>query len=163
MKNNEKVANSFASELIMPSFMMKKLILGRPFTLDSIREIKCQFCGSFIVTLRRLITMDTYMGFFASYDRKGNRNYFNASPSLPGYFFPPRTAPVGSAIHTLLSQNRDIGPTIVDGNIWCRDDLANDTVVHEHAFHYFEDEFLTLVWWQDDEPIWRHMEQKDGL
>lgn len=163
MMHNEKVANSFASELIMPSFMMKKLILGRPFTLDSIREIKSQFCGSFIVTLRRLITMDTYMGFFASYDRKGNRNYFNASPSLPGDFFPPRTAPVGSAIHTLLSQNKDPGPTIVDGNIWCRDDLANDTVVHEHAFHYFEDEFLTLVWWQDDEPIWRHMEQKDGL
>jgi len=162
LKQNEKVANSFASELIMPNFMVKKMIVDRPFTLDAIRDIKNQFCGSFMVTLRRLIAMDAYMGFFASYDRKGNRNYFNASPSLPGEFYPPRVAPVGSAIHALLREQREIGPIVVDGNTWCRDDLASNSVVHEHAFHYFEEEFLTLVWWQDDEPIWRHMESKEG-
>lgn len=162
VKPNEKIANDFASELIMPHFMIKPVIQGSDFSLDAVRSVKSLFAGSFMATLRRIIAMNHHMAFFASYSRDGTRNYFNHTPQLPGEFFPPQKAPAGSAIHNLLITGKDLGPTVVDGDIWCREDLASGSVVHEHAFHYHNDEFLTLVWWKDEEPIWSFSEAKNG-
>ena len=162
VKPSEKIANDFASELIIPHFMLKPVITGTDFSLDAVRYVKSLFAGSFMATIRRIIAMNHHMAFFASYNKEGIRNYFNHTPQLPGEFFPPQRVPIGSAIHTLIKTGNDLGPTVVDGDIWCREDLASGAVVHEHAFHYHKDEFLTLVWWKDEEPIWSFSETKNG-
>lgn len=69
----------------------------------------------------------------------------------------------GSAIERLIHGEPLSGPLQIDGEIWCRDDdLASNTTVYEHALHYHEDEFITLVWWQDEEPIGHLMETRDS-
>lgn len=158
LKPRENIANQFASELILPHYLMKEALRGSDFSIDTVSDIKSRFEGSFMVTLRRTVAMNHHMGFFACYKRCGTRRYFSANKELPYSFLPPQQAPKGSAIHTLLKEGKELGATIIDGDVWCKDDLASGGVVHEHAFHYHEDEFLTIVWWKDEEPVWSHKE-----
>ena len=99
----------------------------------------------------------------ACYKQSGTRRYFEKNSQLPVPFFPPKTMPHGSAIERLIHGEPLSGPLQIDGEIWCKDDaLVRNATVYEHAFHYHEDEFITLVWWQDEEPIWQFIEAGDS-
>ena len=158
-KPRESIANNFASELLMPHFLMRDVIHGSNFNSEVASVVARTFDCSFMASLRRTIKMDYHMGFMACYKKCGTRRYFEKHSQLPGVFFPPRQIPNGSAIQRLIGGERLIGPTLVDGDVWCREGLTSGSVVFEHAFHYHEDEFLTLVWWQDEEPIWQFSEK----
>lgn len=157
-KPREDIANQFASELLMPHYLMTDEIKGSAFDREIASHIASRFECSFMAALRRTIRMDYHMGFIACYKQNGTRRYFDKHRDLPGMFFPPQQMPVGSAIYQLINGEKLTGPTLIDGNVWCREDLASDAVVHEHAFHYHDGEFLTIVWWQDEEPIWQFAE-----
>ncbi|WP_194868650.1 ImmA/IrrE family metallo-endopeptidase [Pseudoalteromonas sp. PPB1] len=162
-KPRENIANQFASELLMPHFLMRSVINGSQFNSDLVSSVARAFDCSFMASLRRTIKMDHHMGFMACYKKCGTRRYFEKHSQLPGAFFPPRHVPNGSAVQKVISGETLKGPILVDGNVWCREDLASGSVVLEQAFHYHDDEFLTLVWWQDEEPIWKLCEAIGSL
>ena len=152
----EKVANTFASELMIPTYLAKKSLQGSPLNLDTISMIKSTYDSSFMVALRKTISLNHHMGFFACYDSSGKRKYFSKNDDLHYYFSPPPEAPLGSCVSDLiLKKTTDQSAKIIDGSIWCRTEDANDVIVHEHAFHYHGGDFITIVWWEEEEPIWR--------
>ena len=74
----EKIANNFASELLMPNYLVKNIIKDSPLTLDTVGLIKSSFNTSFMASLRKTISTNYHMGFFACYDPKGKRRkYFS--------------------------------------------------------------------------------------
>lgn len=153
----EKVANTFASELMIPTYLVKQVLRGSPLNLDTIDLVKDTFDTSFMVALRKTIAGNHHMGFFACYDSKGKRKYFSKNEDLHYYFSPPQEAPIGSCVSDLiLKKTTDQSAKILDGSIWCRTHHADDIIVHEHAFHYHGGDFITIVWWEDEEPIWLH-------
>jgi hypothetical protein len=152
----EKIANSFASELLMPNYLVKDIIKDSPLTLDTVGLIKDSFKTSFMASLRKTISTNYHMGFFACYDAKGKRKYFSKNSDLHYYFSPPQQAPSGSCVFDLIfNDSKEQSAKILDGSVWCRNDSASHIVVHEHAFHYHNGDYITIVWWEDEEPIWK--------
>jgi Zn-dependent peptidase ImmA (M78 family) len=162
-RHRENIANSYASELLVPTYLLKEHLAGSRLDLDLLSSIKSAFDTSFMMTLRRVITSDHYMGHFVIYRKDGSRYLFDKSSTLPGCFFPTNTAPKGSKIHDLIFNGLKSSPSEVDGSVWCREDWADDATVHEHAFQYHDDMFISLVWWEDEEPIWQCVSSKEGL
>lgn len=156
LASKEKIANSFASELLMPNYLVKGIIKDSPLTLDTVGIIKNSFNTSFMASLRKTISTDYHMGFFACYDPKGKRKYFSKNSDLHYDFSPPQDAPNGSCVFDLLFNNtKEQSARTLDGSVWCRKNSADHIVVHEHAFHYHNGDYITIVWWEDEEPIWK--------
>lgn len=159
-RSRENIANAYASELLIPTYLLKEHLGGSNLELDLISSIKSSFNASFMATLRRVITSNHHMGLFVMYRKDGTRRLFHKNSDLPGSFFPPQSVPKGSNIYELIFNNKDTGPDEVDGSVWCRESWADDSTVFEHAFHYHADEYISLVWWKDEEPIWQCIDSK---
>lgn len=153
-KNRENIANEFSSELLLPTYLLKEHIVGSSLGIGLISSVKEDFKTSLMATIRKVISTQYHMGFFAIYRKNGSRRLYQANNDLPYSFLPPNQVPKGSRVYELIFNNKDLGPGELDGDVWCKDQWANDSIVYEHSFHYHEDEFITLVWWQDEEPIW---------
>lgn len=162
-RNRENIANSYASELLIPTYLLQDQLTGSCLDLDLVSSVKSAFNTSFMMTLRRVITSDHHMGHFVIYRKDGTRYLFDKHSNLPGCFFPTSIAPPGSKIHDLISNNVKSVSGEVDGSVWCREGWADEATVHEYAFHYHEDMFISLVWWKDEEPIWQCISSKDGF
>ncbi|WP_342208191.1 ImmA/IrrE family metallo-endopeptidase [Shewanella xiamenensis] len=162
-KHRENIANSYASELLVPSYLLKDHLAGSRLDLDLMSAVKSAFDTSFMMTMRRVITSDHHMGHFVIYRKDGSRYLFHKNSSLPGSFFPTSTAPEGSKIHDLIFRGVKSSAGEVDGNVWCRESWADDATVHEHAFQYHDNMFISLVWWEDEEPIWQCINNKEGI
>ncbi|GGA77370.1 hypothetical protein GCM10011369_19060 [Neiella marina] len=160
LNHREKTANSFASELLMPHFLFSPVAKDIDLTIDGIQYVKSMFSASFMATIRRTIRLGHHVGFLACYGSDGVRKYFECTPELPYNFIPPQHMPVGSAIQTLISNKTKVAPSFVDGEVWSRADISFGGVVREHAFHYHGDDFLTLVWWEDEAPIVEWIERE---
>ncbi|GAC26581.1 hypothetical protein GMES_4310 [Paraglaciecola mesophila KMM 241] len=160
-RNRENVANSYASELLVPSYLLKEHLTGSRFNLDLMSSVKTTFDTSFMMTLRRVVKSDHHMGCFVIYRKDGSRYLFDKNSQLPGCFYPRDRVPDGSKIYDLIVNGVSTGPGEVDGNVWCREGWADDATVYEHAFHYHDDQFVSLVWWEDEEPIWQCISSKE--
>ena len=162
-RNRENLANSYASELLIPTYLLKNQLLESQLNLDLINSVKSAFNTSFMMTMRRIIASNHHMGHFVIYRKDGSRWLFSKNSSLPGCFYPESTVPSGSKIYDLIVNKIDSGPGEVDGHVWCREDWADNSTVYEHAFHYHNDLFVSLVWWKDEEPIWQCISNHEGL
>jgi hypothetical protein len=158
-KQREVIANEYASELLLPSYLLNPILHDRPLDQSLLSDVVNIFDVSFMAALRRVIGSQHHMGFFALYDRRGMRRLFMANKSLPYEFLPPQQAPEHSRIHELIHKGKESGYGLTDGEVWCKRDLTDLGVVHENAFHYHGDSFITLVWWENDEPIWQFVEK----
>lgn len=154
IKPKEKIANQFASELLIPNYLLTKQINNTNLSIDLIRHVKESFETSFIVALRKMISSDCYMAFFANYYSNGNRYYYLAHSDMPYDFLPPKILPDGSLLKDLIRNQKASGHSYIDGEVWCKGDWANGAVVSEFAFHYFNNQYITLVIWENEEPIW---------
>ncbi|WDE02383.1 ImmA/IrrE family metallo-endopeptidase [Thalassomonas actiniarum] len=162
-RSRENIANSYASELLIPTYLLREPLAGSRLDLDLISSVKSAFDTSFMMTLRRIITSDHHMGHFVIYRKDGSRYLFDKNSNLPGCFFPTNTVPEGSKIHDLIVNNVKSGSGEVDGSVWCREGWADDATVYEHAFQYHDDMFISLVWWKNEEPIWQCISSKEEL
>lgn len=162
-RHRENIANNYASELLIPTYLLKEHLAGSRLELDLINSVKSAFDTSFMMTLRRIITSNHHMGHFAIYRKDGSRRLFDKNSNLPGCFYPTNTAPEGSKIHDLIFNNAKSSSGEVDGSVWCRENWADDATVYEHAFHYHDDLFVSIIWWEDEEPIWQYLIDKEEL
>lgn len=154
-KNREIIANEYASELLIPSYMLTPHLQGSQFDQQLLNQVVSSFDVSFMAALRKVMNSQHHMGFFAIYRQDGSRKLFKANDTLPYAFLPPQTMPEGSRIYELIKNNKESGYGLVDGEIWCKEDWANHGVVHENAFHYYNGDYITLIWWEEEEPIWQ--------
>lgn len=156
----ETVANAFASELLIPSYLLTNFINGNPLNLDLLSGVKESFQISFMASLRRVIASQQHMGFFVIYRSDGTRRLFQANNRIPYSFLPPAMVPEGSRAHDLIFNKSDKGPGFIDGDIWCKEDWAEGAEVFEHSFHYHNGDFISVIWWEDEEPLWRCIDSK---
>ncbi|HAW77650.1 MAG TPA: hypothetical protein DCW74_18185 [Alteromonas australica] len=160
-KQREVIANEYASELLLPTYLLTPILQKRPLDQSLLSEVVNLFDVSFMAALRRVIDSQYHMGFFAMYDSRGKRRLFKANKSLPYEFLPPQIAPEHSRVYELIHNGKESGYGLTDGEVWCKRDLTGLGVVHENAFHYHDDIYITLVWWEDDEPIWQFIQKEE--
>lgn len=162
--HRENIANKYASELLMPSFMIGRIIKDSNLNFDLFRTVSDKFGTSLVATAFRIIRLENHVSFLAAYDKSGQRKWFIPHGKLPYSFLPPRIVPDGSGIGSLIKEGTmRMFSDKVDGSVWCKDSWADDSYVHEEAIHYHNGTYLSLVWWEDEEPVWKAICQKEGI
>jgi hypothetical protein len=86
--NPERHANEFASDLILPSYLLRpRLQKLKRLTLARVREVAEEFKASTTATLLKFVKLNRYPLIVVCHDRNGRR-WFQRSDMIPGWWFP---------------------------------------------------------------------------
>lgn len=145
--NPEKQADQFASDLILPTFMVRPRIvkMKRP-TLAAVREIADEFEVSDTATLLKIIDLD-HFPILAVCHNKERRRWFRRAPMIPGWWFPQQDLDAESFAFDMLFASADESafPRKVGADAWFEFRGVDRFEIQEQSFRLPNDEVLTLL------------------
>ena len=84
----ERVANDYASDLLLPRYILDPILRGVPKpALKAVRDIASAFDASLTATLIKIVETDLYPMMMVCHGTKGRR-WFQASAGIPSRWFP---------------------------------------------------------------------------
>lgn len=87
-RHRERVADEFASKLLLPSFLLKPRLGGiRRLTFADVARLGTEFRVSKTATARRLVELDCFASMLIGYSGKGRR-WFARSKLIPEHWLP---------------------------------------------------------------------------
>lgn len=150
--NPEKQADQFASDLILPGFMVRPRVIRmkRP-TLAAVREIADEFEASDTATMLKIVDLD-HFPILAVCHNKERRRWFRRAPMIPGWWFPREDLDVESfAFEMLFSDaNESAFPRKIGANAWFEFRGVDRFEIQEQSFRLPNNELLTLLVLPDD-------------
>lgn len=145
--NPENLADQFASDLILPNFMVKPHIVAmkRP-TLSAIRDIADEFQASDTATLLKLVDSDQFP-ILAVCHNKERRRWFRRAPMIPGWWFPREELDHESFAFEMLfgGASENIYPQKVGADAWFEFRGVDRFEIQEQSFLLPNEEVLTLL------------------
>lgn len=145
--SREKGANRFASELLMPEFMLKSALNDfKKFDMRTVRLLSDAFSVSKTAMAYRLVDLDFEPSLLASYSR-GGLNWFKRSKSVGERWFLRRTLDPQSNAHDILHKGArdDISLSLMDADTWFDTEGADRYELAEQSFRVGDDEVMTLL------------------
>lgn len=105
-RHREKVADDFASRLLLPDFLIKPRVRQiKRLTFAEIGKIAAEFRVSKTATARRLVELGLFPCLLVGYGAKGRR-WFTKSKLVPEHWFPSADLDAESdALHCIFSGN----------------------------------------------------------
>ena len=153
IRGKEKVANEYASELLMPSYLFSKHIRGRNISFDAILSIKEAFHVSLTAAAIRYVNFCDYAVILCCYGEHG-RKWFHKSKYVPEYFYPVRAINKSSpGYKRAISASDGYIAHEVDADVWIDIKGAENHEVMEVVWPIGKNEFMVFIWWQDDSHI----------
>ena len=143
--SREKGANRFASELLMPEFMLKSALNDfKKFDMRTVRLLSDAFSVSKTAMAYRLVDLDFEPSLLASYSSDG-LNWFKRSRSVGERWFLQRTLDPQSNAHDILHKGArdDISLSLMDA--WFDTEGADRYELAEQSFRVGDDEVMTLL------------------
>jgi Zn-dependent peptidase ImmA (M78 family) len=145
--SSERIADRFASSLLMPEFLFRPI--ARHFSkidFEAVRKIADAFDTSITATAMRLVEAGYFVGCLVCHGSRG-RKWFARSHEVPDRWFPREDlAPDGFAIDVLFGRTQDNRfPRKVGADAWFDRWEAERYEVHEQTIRVGDDEILTLV------------------
>jgi hypothetical protein len=151
----ERVANLYASRLLMPSYILEPIAGAYPkLTFQTISAIADKFDTSITATAIRLVEGGHTPSLLVCHGPKG-RKWFTRSPDVPDRWFPQDNLdPESYAFGVLFgNQPNDTTPHKIDADAWFDRDYAHRYEVQEQTFRTGDDEILTLILIRDAEML----------
>lgn len=158
--NPESVADQFASELLLPAYILRPVIAQyKVLNLKTVGEISTAFKASRTATAIRLVQSNKFHAMLVCHSRKG-RKWFLRPPCVPDRWFPRDELDRESyAFETLYgSRVEQTHPRKIDADAWFDRRGAERHQMFEHTFPLPNDEILTLLTFTDPEM----MEEQDS-
>ncbi|GLH79747.1 hypothetical protein SSBR45G_46560 [Bradyrhizobium sp. SSBR45G] len=158
--NPESVADQFASELLLPAYILRPVIAQyKALNLKTVGEISTAFKASRTATAIRLVQSNKFHAMLVCHGRKG-RKWFLRPPCVPDRWFPRDELDRDSyAFETLYgSKVEQTHPRKIDADAWFDRRGAERHQLFEHTFPLPNDEILTLLTFTDAEM----MEENDS-
>lgn len=151
----ERVADRFASNLLMPDYLFQPI--ARRFAkidFEAVRKIADAFDTSRTATAIRLVEAGYFMGCLVCHGSRG-RKWFARSRAVPDRWFPrDDLAAEGFAIAVLFGgAAEDRFPRRIGADAWFDRFDAERYEVHEQTIRIGDDEILTLVRIDDDRML----------
>ncbi|MEO1607014.1 MAG: ImmA/IrrE family metallo-endopeptidase [Pseudomonadota bacterium] len=143
----EKGANQFASELLMPEFMLKKAMSDvKKFDMRNVQLLADAFSVSKTAMAYRLVDLDFEPSILASYSRDG-LNWFKRSKSVGERWFLRRTLDQQSNPYDILHKcaRDDISLSLMDADTWFETEGADRYELCEQSFRVGDDEIIALL------------------
>jgi hypothetical protein len=147
----ERVADEYASELILPRYILSPLLKDVPrLTIKSLGDIAGEFKVSRTATLRKIVDLDRYPVMMVCNDRS-RRKYFRASPSIPTKWFPrDEVSPDSSAFSMLFGAKTESSmPRPVKATAWFSRNDAGGLMMQEQTFGLPNNEVMTILTFTD--------------
>jgi Zn-dependent peptidase ImmA (M78 family) len=145
--NPENQADQFASDLILPDYMLRPRVakMKRP-TLSSAREIADEFKASLTATLLSLADRDHFPIIIVCHNRQ-RRRWFSRAPMVPGWWFPKDDLDCESLAFEMLfgGAAESPYPRKIGADAWFEFRGVDRYEVQEQCFLLPNEEVLTLL------------------
>ncbi len=150
--NPESLANEYAADLLLPSYLFKPSAKARPVTFDTVRELADKFSTSYTATALRLVQFGL-PAIVACYEMTG-RCWYKAGPDVPYFLRPAREVPHETAAFDLLFGGTEYRrPVLADAADWIDHRSSARYSISEHGIKIANDTILVLLWWKDESQI----------
>jgi hypothetical protein len=143
----ERVANTFAADLLMPKYLFVPVARAYPkLNFKTVAEIAGVFRTSLTATAIRLVDWDHSPALLVCHSSSG-RKWFTRGPSVPSRWFPRDNLDADSFAFGILHGGRpdDAVPRKIGAEAWFDRWEAQKFEVHEQSARTAGDEVLTLV------------------
>ncbi|MFK5949120.1 MAG: ImmA/IrrE family metallo-endopeptidase [Methylococcales bacterium] len=149
VSGKEKVANEYASELLMPGYLFSKHIRGSTISFDVILSIKESFQVSLTAAAIRYVNFCDFAVILCCYGRNG-RKWFHKSKFVPEYVYPVRSIDKSSPGYqeALSGKNKHITHE-VDADTWIDSRGAENHEVMEVVWNIGDGNMMVFIWWQN--------------
>lgn len=151
--NPERQADDFASDLILPHYLVKPLCARlKRVTLSAAREIAGEFTASVTATLIRMVRSNYFPIVLVCHNKSGKR-WGSAADMVPGWWRLRSDLDRDSFAYGLLFQGapEEKWPRKIDADAWFDFKGCDRYQVEEQSFCVARDEILTVLTIPDNE------------
>lgn len=157
--NAETRANRYASDLLLPKFMFQPRARGCPITFETASSLADAFRTSLTATSIRLIEDGSYPAMLVCSDAQRVR-WFRRGDDVPRILWPQPAGRMTFANELLRGTSRR---TKTSGQV-CSDQwfsAGQPHSVHEDSRRISSQLVLTLLWWNDEDPVIEIQEEQE--
>jgi Zn-dependent peptidase ImmA (M78 family) len=156
--NAETTANRYASDLLMPDFMFRPRAEKRRMTFDTASDLADTFNTSLTATSIRLVEYGSYPAMLICSDAKGVR--WSCRGSEVPRILRPQTAGRMTFANDLLrgSAGRSTSGQVYSDQ-WFSSVKRHS--VHEDSRRIGDELVLTLLWWENEDPLVEIQEEEE--
>ncbi len=151
----ERVANDYASDLLLPRYLLDPILRGvqKP-ALKVVREIAAAFETSVTATLIKIVEADRYPMMVVCHGPKGRR-WFQASSSIPPRWFPREELdPESCAFSLLFGSGPEEGfPRRIGADAWFDRPEAQRYELLEQSYTLPNQEVMTVLLLNDPKML----------
>jgi len=143
----ERVADRFASSLLMPDYLFQPIARAYPkVDFTTVRAIADKFDTSNTATAIRLVEANYFLACLVCHGRHG-RKWFTRSPEVPARWFPSKDlSPDSFAFDVLFGRASEQSfPRKIGADAWFDRRDADQHEVREQTIKTADDEILSLV------------------
>lgn len=149
----ESLANRYATELLLPDYMVKPRLGKKEPVLSTVQEIAGMFVTSLTATALRVVDLGMWPAMALCYSRD-KRQWFKRGRDVPDKIWPLRVLSEDSLAFTLLKDpNGSSATEEVDADAWIDLPDAGEHTVVESSFKATPELVVTLLWWKDQEQL----------
>jgi hypothetical protein len=151
----EKVANGFASDLLLPPYLLAPVALDfKNIDLAAVRDIANVFDASISATAIKLVRSGLITGMIVCHEMTGRR-WHMPSTDVPPTWFPKADLDEGSPAFEMLFSSRQDQPTAkrVGAHVWFERRDAARFQVTEQSFKVSSGQVLTLLTFLDQKML----------
>ena len=155
LKQSETVANQYASNLILPRYILEPISRSYArLTFENVEEIASMFSASITTTAIRLVNIDHSPSLLICHSQ-GGRRWFQRAPSVPDRWFPQKELDSDTYAFEMVFSNEQGDPNVhkCPADAWFECAEAGRYDVTEQSFSTGYGDVLTLVCMQDDRML----------
>lgn len=150
----EREADNYASELLMPKYMFDPLArkLKRP-TFDGVKELADIFNTSITATAIRLVNINVWPLVIVCHSKAG-RVWFNRSKDVPERWFPQKELSQDSmAFDQVFGNEERVRAQKATADTWFDNRDAERYEIIEDAMRISNNQVLSLLWLENNEML----------
>jgi Zn-dependent peptidase ImmA (M78 family) len=149
----ESLANRYATELLLPDYMVKPRLGKKAPILATVEELAGVFTTSLTATTLRIVDLGMWPSMVVCYS-KDTRQWFKRGRDVPDNVWPLRALSEDSAAFVLLRDpNGSSATEEVDADAWIDLPDAGDYTVIESSFKVTPELVVSLLWWKDQAQL----------
>lgn len=158
-RDRERLANRYAAELLLPSYLFQPDVKGREITLSVAYLLAERYQVSRTAAAIRLAELGSYPAMVVCCEkRSGRRLWWVSGPDVPDEFRPVRDLVEGSLAYDLAAGG-DHGPEGVELGADCWIDVPDGGRYRIcESSSVVQDRVVSLLWWRDEEQLVAHLE-----
>lgn len=148
-------ANRFASDLLLPRFMVQERTRGLQLTWSNVKALAAVFKTSLTATAIRLVEIGDRPGMIVCTNPQKREWFARHKKLVPDVFWPHNQPKLGSlALEIHKSGERQRFGT-VDADAWIDRDDSHEHVLYEDSIRVSSDTVLSLIEWRNESQLVR--------